>query len=84
MELHINIKTQFDKNPALRVLFFFDESRNYEEHVKLWAYDDIVCIIADATPFHLKYQLENELKEKKYFYTTNELSLLTLSWNRFL
>lgn len=67
MELHKNIKTQFDKNPALRVLFFFDESRNYEEHVKLWAYDDIVCIIADATPFHLKYQLENELKEKKVF-----------------
>lgn len=67
MDLIKNIKSQFDKNPGLRVLFFFDENQNFEEYVLLWGNADIVCVIADATPFNLKFRLENELKDKKVF-----------------
>jgi len=61
------VKTIFSKHHNLKVLFFFDSSKDYSEDIKNWELPTIELIIADQGFFKIKYQLEFILPEKKAF-----------------
>jgi uncharacterized protein (TIGR02687 family) len=65
MNLAQKIKSQFDSNPDLRILFFFDCNSEYLLDIDVLEFEDIIIINAARDHFALKVKLENELKDKK-------------------
>lgn len=61
------IQAYFTENTALRVLFFFDNSRTYAEAVKDWYLMDIELLEGSERYFHLKHELHIRLKNRKVF-----------------
>lgn len=57
----------FNRFPELRILFFFDEEREYEEEVKALELSDIYVEVWENNPFVLKYKLLEEHKHNKVF-----------------
>lgn len=64
MNLSSKIQSQFGNNPDLKVLFFFDQEKEYSEEIKALAMDGIKILDAEKSHFSLKIQLENELFNK--------------------
>jgi len=67
MTLREQVIQQFERNPQLRVLFFFDGSQSFMDELDTWPGTDIVTIKVEGQYFILKYRLETELKNKKVF-----------------
>ncbi len=67
MDLQKEIILQFERNPQLRVLFFFDASQSYENELHNWPGTDIISIKVEGHLFTLKHRLETELRNKKVF-----------------
>jgi uncharacterized protein (TIGR02687 family) len=65
MTLRDKIQSQFDSYPELRVLFFFDKDKEYEEEIKQIEISDVTFIRADKAHFGLKIKLEHKLSEDK-------------------
>lgn len=65
MNLGEQVIQQFDRNPHLRVLFFFDANKSFIEELDSW--QDIHTIKVEGHYFSLKYRLETELRDKKVF-----------------
>ena len=59
------IESYFTRFPNLRILFFFDEHKEYEQEVKDLDLDDILVEYWEANPFSLKCKLTQELKNEK-------------------
>lgn len=55
------VEDYFKRSPELRILFFFDESREYEEEVKGLDLQDIHIEVWENDPFTLKCKLIDEL-----------------------
>lgn len=67
MELKDKIVEQFNSNPGLHILFYFDEFGDYREEVQHWSEPGINCIISEGKHVGLKYRLEKELFNQKVF-----------------
>jgi len=67
MNLKEKVAEQFERNPQLRVLFFFDGNQSAADELDTWPCADIVTIKVEGQYFILKYRLETELKNKKVF-----------------
>ena len=67
MELREKIVEQFQSNPGLRILFYFDETEEYRMEAAWWKDEEILCIISEGKHFSLKYRLEKELYDRKVF-----------------
>ena len=65
MNLKEQVIQQFERNPNLRVLFFFDASQSFIDELDSW--QDIHSIKVEGQYFSLKYRLETELRDKKVF-----------------
>ena len=65
MILSEKIQDQFEANPDLRVLFFFDGEKEYAEDVEKIEIPDIIVKNAAASHFSLKIELEHKLSDKK-------------------
>ena len=65
MILSDKIQDQFEANPKLRVLFFFDGEKEYAEDVEKVEIPDIIVKNAAASHFSLKIELEHKLSDKK-------------------
>lgn len=61
------IQEYFNNNEGLRVLFFFDPSKEYEKEVENLDLPDIHTEIYLNTPFSTKYKLLFELRSEKVF-----------------
>src|SRR5690554_1989871 len=61
------VTAYFQRFPELRVLFFFDESKEYEEEIKALELEDIHIAYWENTPFNLKATLTGELSSTKVF-----------------
>lgn len=61
------VENYFARLPELRVLFFFDEDREYEEEVKSLDLEDIHIEYWEYNPFTLKCKLIDELRTEKVF-----------------
>jgi len=59
------IESYFNRFPELRVLFFFDEHKEYEEEVKALDLEQVTIAYWENNPFTLKCQLLQELKNEK-------------------
>lgn len=59
------VKSYFERFPDLRILFFFDESKEYEEEVKAIDLPDIHIEVWENNPFTLKCKLIDELSSSK-------------------
>lgn len=59
------IQDYFDRFPALRILFFFDETREYEEEVRSLNLPDIHLEVWENNPFTLKCKLIDDLRSTK-------------------
>lgn len=59
------VKSYFERFPDLRILFFFDESKEYEEEVKDITLPDIHIEVWENNPFTLKCKLIDELSSSK-------------------
>lgn len=59
------IESYFNRFPELRVLFFFDEHKEYEEEVKALDLEQVTIVYWENNPFTLKCQLLQELKNEK-------------------
>jgi uncharacterized protein (TIGR02687 family) len=55
------VEDYFKRSPELRILFFFDEAREYEEEVKGLDLQDIHIEVWENNPFTLKCKLIDEL-----------------------
>ena len=67
------IQNQFQSNPALRVLFFFDQEKAYSLELETLQIPGVKIIHADRKHFSLKIQLEQELsREKVLLYFTSK------------
>lgn len=67
MELTEKVIEQFRNNPALRILFYFDEGEEHREEVEKWTDKKVLCIISEGKYFGLKFRLEKELQHQKVF-----------------
>jgi uncharacterized protein (TIGR02687 family) len=67
MELFEAVTEQFERNPNLRILFFFDEIGEYKDELDKWPDGEVLCIVSDKKYFGLKYKLEKELIDRKVF-----------------
>ena len=65
MNLKDQVIQQFERNPNIRVLFFFDASQSFIDELDSW--QDIHTIKVEGQYFSLKYRLETELRDKKVF-----------------
>jgi uncharacterized protein (TIGR02687 family) len=66
------IQNQFDTNPSLRVLFFFDHEKAYLSEIETLQIPGVKIVRADKKHFSLKIRLEHELAGKKVLlYFTN-------------
>ena len=61
------VESYFSRFPELRVLFFFDETREYEDEVKSLDLEDIHIEYWENNPFTLKCKLIDELRTEKVF-----------------
>ncbi|MCH7965544.1 MAG: BREX-1 system phosphatase PglZ type A [Bacteroidetes bacterium] len=61
------VKDYFEKYPELKILFFFDPKEERKDEIENWADTEIIIITVNNELFHLKYQLESELADKKVF-----------------
>ena len=61
------IQEQFDKNPHLRVLFFFDEGKEMAEEIEQLQLGNIKVINYSNDSFNLKVKLNNEWASDKIF-----------------
>lgn len=61
------VESYFARFPELRVLFFFDESKEYEEEVKILDLEDIHIEYWANNPFTLKCKLVQDLRNEKVF-----------------
>lgn len=61
------IEGYFERFPELRILFFFDEAKEYEEEVKGLELPDIHLEVWENNPFTLKCKLIDELSSSKVF-----------------
>ena len=61
------VESYFARFPELRVLFFFDETKEYEEEVKSLDLEDIHIEYWENNPFTLKCKLIDELRTEKVF-----------------
>ncbi|MFB9056532.1 BREX-1 system phosphatase PglZ type A [Mariniflexile ostreae] len=59
------IESYFNRFPTLRVLFFFDEHKDFEEEVKALDLADIHIEFWENNPFILKCKLTQDLKSEK-------------------
>jgi uncharacterized protein (TIGR02687 family) len=59
------IQSQFESNPALRVLFFFDHEKEYFIELETLQIPGVKIINADQAQFSLKINLEQELANEK-------------------
>ena len=59
------IEDYFERYPELRILFFFDEAREYEDEVKGLDLQDIHSEFWQNNPFSLKCKLVDELRSTK-------------------
>jgi uncharacterized protein (TIGR02687 family) len=59
------IQNQFEANPRLRVLFFFDQEMTYATEVETLQTPGVTIIKADTKHFSLKIKLEQEMANKK-------------------
>jgi uncharacterized protein (TIGR02687 family) len=66
-DLHAKIESQFQKNPALKVLFFFDPQQEYSTEIGSMEMPAVHIIQASSGLFNLKVRLETELKKEKTF-----------------
>ena len=65
MILSEKIQNQFEANPDLRVLFFFDGEKEYAEDVEKIEIPDVIVKNAAVSHFSLKIELEHKLSDKK-------------------
>jgi uncharacterized protein (TIGR02687 family) len=65
MNLIEKIRLQFDKNPSLRVLFFFDKEEEYWGELNNDDLGGLYLINAEKSHFRLKIKLEHELFDNK-------------------
>ena len=65
MNLIDKIQAQFDTNPNLKVLFFFDKDQDYTDEIKTLEIPGIEVIDAEKAHFSLKIRLEHNLSDKK-------------------
>lgn len=65
MNLREQVIQQFERNPHIRVLFFFDGTQSFLDELDTWP--GIVTIKVEGQYFSLKYRLETELRDKKVF-----------------
>jgi len=65
MNLTEKIQSQFDSNPNLKVLFFFDKEKEYIDELKSLEIPGIEIIDAEKSHFSLKIKLEHELFDRK-------------------
>ncbi|WP_420378797.1 BREX-1 system phosphatase PglZ type A [Gilvibacter sp.] len=61
------IDSYFSKFPDLRVLFFFDPTKEYEQEVKELDLPDVQVVFWENNPFSLKVKLVQELANDKVF-----------------
>lgn len=59
------IYEQFNKYPHIRILFFFDPTREYENDIAKMQLNNIRIIESDGRLFRLKYRLEYDLNQEK-------------------
>jgi len=59
------IESYFNRFPNLRILFFFDENKEYEQEVKDLDLDSILVEFWEENPFNLKCKLIQDLKNEK-------------------
>lgn len=59
------IESYFQRFPELRILFFFDENKEYEQEVKELDLDPILVEYWEDNPFSLKCKLIQDLKNEK-------------------
>jgi uncharacterized protein (TIGR02687 family) len=59
------IESYFNRFPELRILFFFDEQKEYEEEVKALEMDNIHIEYWENNPFSLKCKLVQDLIDEK-------------------
>ncbi len=65
--LEQKVKDYFEKYPELRILFLFDPNKSHSEEIANWSDKEIQLIQVLDALFHLEYQLETELANKKVF-----------------
>ena len=65
MSIQKKIKTHFDANPDLRVLFFFDETTEHRLLIDPLEVPDVTLLVADRSLFKVKVDLEQDLVDKK-------------------
>lgn len=61
------ILQSFQKYPQLRILFFFDPEKEFDEEFNLLELDSITKIKAENNSFNIKVQLYGEWEEEKVF-----------------
>jgi len=61
------VTNAFTNNPALRVLFLFDEKGDFEDEVKALELESIRCIFGDAAFFTLKRNLYTVWADERVF-----------------
>ena len=55
--LNEKVENYFEKYPDLRILFLFDEKKEYLDEITNWTDTDILLIKAGDALFDLKYRL---------------------------
>lgn len=67
-------KDYFQRYNDLKVLFYFDENKEFLDEINDWTKEEIVVVKADHTLFNIKHELENKLANKKVllYFTTPE------------
>ena len=64
MTVQERAEDQFNQHPKLQVLFFFDPDEAFRKAIDTWDHDEIACLVADNTPFRLKYRLEHDFSDQ--------------------
>lgn len=61
------INTYYEKNPELKVLFHFDENREFENEINELKLEDILVVKFDHNFFNLKVKLNSDWFDQKVF-----------------
>lgn len=64
-EIKDKVVDYFERSKDLRVLFFFDEQKEYAETIEELTFTDITLVKWEDNPFTLKVKLTSELKNEK-------------------
>lgn len=65
--LQEKIKAYFQKNPALRILFFFDPEREFLHEVQQLALEEVAIEVYDGRPLNTKWKLMQKKPDEKVF-----------------